>query len=195
MFNKNLIFPCNITVKIKRKTVINIEYCKMKRKMNRNSQYFRQENLEFSGIPERIDDDCLESTVISLLQKTGVEVSPNDIVDVHRLKNKKSVIIRFVNRKHAKKALANSRLLKGNTEDIIKNSVIYCNRNLTPEYKSLRWMAKKMCSASHIKAFGTNSKGVWVKGELYGAKKQVDVEEDLMEFLPEGISLSGVCKT
>ena len=169
------------------------EVTNLKRKLNQNNNYHRQENLELSGIPESVSDDNLEATAISILNKTGVALTSKDIVDCHRMRNKKVVIIRFVNRKNAQEALANSRSLQGNTNDIISNSVIYINRNLTPESMSLRWKAKLLKRANHIHDFGTNRRGVWVKSQSDGARKQIDVDEDLVEFLPRGISLSDIC--
>ena len=47
--------------------------------------------------------------------------------------------------------------------------------------------------ANYIKEYGVSKKGIWVKSELYGAKKQIDLDEDLMLYLPEGINLSDIC--
>ena len=170
------------------------EIINIKRKQNRVNQYHRRENLEFSGIPESTSDQNLEKIALALLKKTGVDISSNDIVDCHRLRNKKTVIVRFVNRKHAVKALLNSKKLNGKTNDIVNNSVIYLNRNLTPEYKSLRWKSKKLKLENYINDFGVNQHGVWVKAEADGPRKQVDVDEDLYEYLPQGISLADICK-
>ena len=43
------------------------EIIQLKRKINRDSQYHRQENLEISGIPQSISDENLEETTIKLL--------------------------------------------------------------------------------------------------------------------------------
>ena len=167
------------------------EVLNLKRKMNRENMYFRQENLEFSGIPESVADVNLEQTAIYLLRKTGVECTPDDIVACHRLKNKKDVIIRFVNRKHAFHALSRSKNLKNNTDDIIPNSKIYINRNLTPEYKTLRWQAKTLKRQKFFEDFGTNKRGVYIVAG--GSRRQIDIAEDLKEYLPEGKLLSDIC--
>ena len=173
-------------------SVLKNDLLNMKRKLNRDSQYHRQENLEFSGILETIADSNLEGTAISLLKKTGVDVSPRDIVDCHRLKNGKAVICRFVNRKHCQQALAGSKKLKGNTGDI-SDSAIYINRNLIPEFNTIRWRSKKLKQANCIYSFGTTKRGIWVQAEPDGRKKQIEVEDDLYEFLPAGKSLSEIC--
>ena len=172
--------------------VLKTEVLNMRRKINRDSQYFRQENLEFSGIPVTVADDKLQDTAIALLKKTGVEVKASDIVDCHRLKNGKTVIARFLNRKHCKQALAGSKKLKGNTGDLF-DSEIYINRNLIPEFNNLRWKSKKLKQANYIFNFGTNHRGIWVQSEANGRKKQIEVDEDLYEFMPVGKSLSDIC--
>ena len=174
-------------------TALKTEIVNLKRQINKNAQYNRQENLEFSGIPESVPDHKLEKITIALMRKTGVEVAPDEIVDCHRLRNKKIVIARFVNRKYAQAALLKSKNLRGNTGDIIPNSIIFMNRNLTPEFRSLRWKAKRMKEANCIHAFGISKKGLWVKHEADGVKKEVAVDEDLFEYLPTGKNLSEIC--
>ena len=169
------------------------EILNLRRKINRDSMYNRQENLEISGIPESVSDRDLERTTRSLLRKVGVDCNDDEIVDCHRLRNKKNVIIRFTNRRYALKALANSKNLRNNTNDILPNSMIYVNRNLTPEYKTLRWQAKKVKGKGYIVDFGVNRRGIWVKAAANGAKKQIDIAEDLHEFIPDGFSLSEIC--
>ena len=173
-------------------TALKSEVLNLKRKVNRDAQYHRQENLEFSGIPESIPDGELEQTAITIFKKAGVDVKSSDIVDCHRLKNRRRVIIRMVNRKHCQQALAGSKRLKGNTSDI-NNSVIYINRNLIPEYNTLRWKAKLLKQANYIFNYGVNRRGIWVQMEAGGNRKQVEIDDDLMEYLPAGILLSDVC--
>ena len=48
--------------------------------------------------------------------------------------------------------------------------------------------------AKYIDDFGTNKRGVWIRVEADGVKKQIDVTEDLSEHLPKGKVLSDVCK-
>ena len=171
---------------------LKVEIVNMRRKINKDSQYQRQENLEFSGIPEHIPDSDLENTALKLLKKTGVVLKSSDVVDCHRLKNPKKVIIRLVNRKHCQLALHGSKKLRGNTSDILGDSIVYLNRNLIPEFNTLRWKAKKMKVANYIYNFGTNRRGIWVQSEADGEKKQVEIEDDLLVYLPEGILLSDV---
>ena len=171
---------------------LKLEVLNLKKKANRDAQYNCQENLEFTGIPETIPDASLEETAIKILKKTGVDVKSSDIVDCHRLKNRKRVIIRMVNRKHCQQALAGSKNLKGNTRDI-SNSAIYVNRNLIPEYHALRWKCKQLKLANYLFNFGVNKRGIYVQQEAGGIKKQVEVDDDIFEYLPTGTLLSDIC--
>ena len=76
-------------------------------------QYDRRNNVVFSGIPENVPDNNLESTVISALSDIDVQVEPRDIEACHRIGKPTSktqkTIVRFVNRKNCQKDLANKK--------------------------------------------------------------------------------------
>ena len=164
----------------------------LRKRLNADSQYHRQDNIELVGKPDNVNDSDLEATVVKILKKTGVNVQQNEIVDCHRLRNRKKVIMRFVNRKYANQALLNAKKLKGNTRDILNDDTqIYINRNLIPEYANLRWKAQKLRTANYLHAVGVNKRGVYVKASEHSAKQQIEVEEDLICFLPEGKKFSG----
>ena len=59
----------------------------------------------FSGIPENVPDNNLESTVISVLSDNDVQVEPRGIEVCHRIGEPTSktqkTIVRFVNRKNS----------------------------------------------------------------------------------------------
>ena len=85
------------------------------------AQYGRQNDVVFSGIPENVPDNNLESTVISVLLDIDVQVEPRDIEVCHRIGKPTSktqkTIVRFVNIKNCEKVLANKKkLLKLNNE-------------------------------------------------------------------------------
>ena len=69
-------------------------------------QYGRRNNIEVSGIPDPVEDNCLEEKAISMFICTGIDVKSNDIESCHRtLKSRnssKKTIVRFTNRKFAK---------------------------------------------------------------------------------------------
>ena len=77
------------------------------------AQYDRWNNVVFSGIPENVPDNNLESTVISVLSDIDLQVEPRDIELCHRIGKPTSktqkTIVRFVNRKNSEKVLANKK--------------------------------------------------------------------------------------
>ena len=46
---------------------------------NKLEQYGRRNNIEVSGIPDSLDDNCLEENIISVFTSTGIQVKSNDI--------------------------------------------------------------------------------------------------------------------
>ena len=73
-----------------------------------NNQYVRRNNIEISGIPNKVEDNKLEGKVIEILKGIEVEVGEQDIEACHRLPTKnssenKKTIVRFVNRKKCEK--------------------------------------------------------------------------------------------
>ena len=48
-----------------------------------NAQYYRQETLEISGVPENIDDDELEGKVLTVLSKLDVNIDPTNVEGCH----------------------------------------------------------------------------------------------------------------
>ena len=85
---------------------------------NSLEQYERRNNIEIIGTPDSASDQNLEEKVVDILNKISADVSPKDIETCHRVgvskKSSKKTIVRFINRKHAKKALIS-------TEKIIIN--------------------------------------------------------------------------
>lgn len=68
-------------------------------------QYNRRQNIIITGIPESINQNKLETTVINIFRSIGLQISSYEIVGCHRLfksKNSKypaKTIVRFTNRK------------------------------------------------------------------------------------------------
>ena len=107
--------------------------------LNTLNQYGRREHLEFVGIKESVAQAHLENYIIQLLKDIHVTVVPSDIVATHRIgkfkrgKNR-NVIIKFLNRKHARETYKNRHKLKkleGNRKSI------FIIENLCPAHKSL----------------------------------------------------------
>ena len=89
----------------------------IERKLNIQSQYYRRESVEISGINPNIKQEDLEQKVIEICNASKVEidgqgVTKRDITACHRIGRKGKTICRFVNRKFANGLLYNSRNLK-----------------------------------------------------------------------------------
>ena len=84
---------------------------------NSLEQYGRRNNIEITGIPDSLPDQNLEGKVVDILNEISVNVSPKDIEACHCVgvskNSSKKTIVRFINRKHAKKALIAGKILGG----------------------------------------------------------------------------------
>ncbi len=79
---------------------------RLERELNLQKQYERRSSIEISGIPESIDDNKIEDTVINVLKAAGSKVHNRDATyfdtqAAHRKGKKGVVIYKFVNRKFA----------------------------------------------------------------------------------------------
>ena len=103
-----------------------------------NAQYSRKECLEVVGIPRQVDDNQLETKVLSIFEKVGCTIDPGFIDDSHRLgKNNDRVISR---RKDCKQVLQVKKDLKVlNTDDLDVPRAIkfFVNQSLCPFYRIL----------------------------------------------------------
>ena len=162
-------------------------------KVTQIDQYGRRDSLEISGVPK--DATNLEEKAIQLLKIIGVNVSPTDIVACHPLKREGTVILKFVNRKNAERALSNRNKLRNKDTTCVwgTNCVNYINANLSPENLKLRWYAKNLKLANHISNFGCDDKGIWVKSDEGERKKRVYCREDLEYYTPNNVSLDQIC--
>ena len=124
-----------------RMKVNNLENKVMSLEINENhlEQYGRRNNLEITEIPDDVSDENLKEKVIHVLSEIQVKVSGSDIEACHRIgKSKNSLkktIVRFINRKHTKKALINRKgLISINKSSLSLSSSdnIFINENLTP---------------------------------------------------------------
>ena len=75
--------------------------------ISKGEQYNRRNCVEFSGIPDTINDNNLEDTIIEACKEVNINVSETNKEACHRLPVRrnatnvsKRVIVKFVNRKH-----------------------------------------------------------------------------------------------
>ena len=111
-------------------------------RINKFEQYTRRENLEIIGIPDSINQDQLENTVLRILESIGVHTDSYHISACHRLaKNKKqqsaNTIIRFTDRKVIYEIFSKKKALKLSPLKEELGSEFYIIENLSPEFKSI----------------------------------------------------------
>ena len=118
---------------------------------NHLEQYGRRNNLEITGIPDDVSEKYLEEKVIQVLSEIQVNVSSSDIEACNRIgkskNSSKKTIVRFVNRKYAKKALINRKGLMNICKFSLSMSSsdnIYINENLTPMNNKIAFHCGKL---------------------------------------------------
>ena len=113
----------------------------------RNSQYARRESLELHGVPSNFNDD-LEGKVINLLNAIAPDenIKPEDVQAVHRLQNKKNVIIKFISRKKKHNIICKRGELKSADlkEEHNIDGDIYLNESMCQEVKHLFYLCKRL---------------------------------------------------
>ena len=82
--------------------------------LNRLNQYDRSNNIEVQGISSNIADEALEDKVVNVFEFLNINIKKSDIEGCHGLgkANPKNTNVRFVNKKHAEKALKRKSDLK-----------------------------------------------------------------------------------
>ena len=129
-------------------------------------QYSRRENIELLNIPESIPQKDLEAHVIDVLKSIKVDdnICSYNIVAAHRLCKKRngrnrSVIVRFINRKHAILALKNKKLLSNNVE--YRRYII--TENLGPKNREIYDKCYKLKKSGIFKSLWTYNGRIHVK--------------------------------
>ena len=117
---------------------------------NSLEQYGRRNNIEISGIPDSVSDQNLKKEVIEILKEINIDVNENDIEACHPMgfakNNSKKTIVRFLNRKYAKKALISRKSLRNNT--LRKN--IFINENLTVRNNKIAYISRKLKRSGEV---------------------------------------------
>ena len=118
---------------------------------NSLKQCGRRNNTEITGIPDNVPDQILEEKVVDILNETSVDVSPKDIEVCHRVgvskNNSKKTIVRFPNRKHAKKALTSRKNLRKSSS---RNCNVFINEDLTVKNNEIAYLSRKLKRSGHL---------------------------------------------
>ena len=112
-------------------------------------------------------------------------LTPKDISACHRLP-RDGTIVRFKSRKHADALFAKARNLKNKDLSTLLGPAhppVYINPNFCPEFRSMRWKAKRLKEEGLVFAFGTSRRGVYVQGADGGEKVAVELDADFDPFL------------
>ena len=85
------------------------------------------------------------------LNEISIDVSPRDIEACHRVdvskNSSKKTIVRFTNRKHAKKALISRKDLRKRS---LPNSNVFKNENLTMKNNEIAFLSRKLKRSGHL---------------------------------------------
>ena len=135
----------------KKVNVLENKILTLESKQSSLEQYGRRNDIETTGIPRSVPDQNLEERFEDILNEISIDVLPKDIEACHRVsesKNKsKKTIVRFINRKHAKKALTSRKNLKKSSSS---NSNIFINENLTVKNNEIAFLSRKLGSSGHL---------------------------------------------
>ena len=142
--NKNLRQKCN---------KLEAKIAKLETEQNSLVQYGRRNNIVFSGMPDSIDDNNLENTVISMMSDINVNIEENDIEACHRLgkpdvtSKSKKTIVRFANRKNCNKIFENKKKLaklKNQKHNFREGTKIFVSESLAPMNESIAFSCRKL---------------------------------------------------
>ena len=113
--------------------------------ISKDEKYNRHNCVEFSGIPDTINDDNLEDTIIEACKDINIDVSEMGIEACHRLPIRrnatnagKRVIVKFVNQKHAGSIMSKKFTLS--SMDFSRHNInykVYVNPSLCMYYRYL----------------------------------------------------------
>ena len=149
-------------------------------------QYSRRENIEIIGIPDSVQQNNLEKTVIGILQRIGVKISSYHISACHRLQKKRgsrtaNVIVQFINRSHAIACFKNKKLLKEQVTEY-KLAIV---ENLCPNNKSIFNYCVKMREEGKIDKLWTYNGTVHFKFKEDPTIQKCFHYDDLYDFFPD----------
>ena len=158
--------------------VNNLEIKVMSPEINGNhlEQYGTTNILEITGIPNDVSDKNLDekkSKVLVSFRSTSQVLKLKLVialvkVEIRQKKNKKKkTIVRFINRKHAKKALINGKSLIKINQSSLSSDHIFINENLTPVNNKIAFHCRK------LKRNGQIDKTYSRDGEIHIASRNI----------------------
>ena len=131
-----------------------------------NAQYSRWEFLEITGIPSSVSDKDLEEVVCKAITKAGVDITPDDIEDCHRVGNKGQTIIKFGKRKVSRQVFSVRKDLnkvKMSDIDLTGQSTLSINQSLCPNYRMLWSKTKTLYQKGKIDSFYVSNGNIKIR--------------------------------
>ena len=139
----------------------------MKRQCWANAQYLSRECFEVVIIPREVEQKDFEGKVLSVLEKVGCKIDPDNIEGCHRLSKKSdNIIIKFSSRKDCQHVLRVKKDLRNlNLEDLgfHGENKIYINRSLCQYYRMLWSKSKKLHSMGRFHNFYIAGESIKIK--------------------------------
>ena len=111
-------------------------------------QYSRQKTVELVGLPDNTSNGELKDSVIKTFEEARVKVTKRSVHAIHRLRNKKMVIAKLVNRRDALALLRNGKRK-------LKTNKVYVNESLCPSYKRILGKCNAILKKKYITSFCT----------------------------------------
>ena len=164
----------------------------IEKRIAEQEQYFRRETVELVGLPDNTDDGELEDAVIKTFEEAGVKVTKRSFHVIHRLRNKKVVIVKLVNRRDALTLLRNKKKLRELSPDgkkKLKTNKVYVNESLFPSYKRILGKCNALLKNKYITSFFTFNGKIKITYEANNGNitSVVNHEEDLWEIFGKDI--------
>ena len=159
-----------------------------------NAQYLRRECLEITGIPSSVSDKDLEEVVCKAIIKAGVDITPDDIEDCHRVGNKGQTIIKFGERKVSRQVLSVRKDLnkvKMSDIDLTGQSTLYINQSLCPYYRMLWSKTKTLYKKRKIDSFYVSIGNIKIRLQENARPITISHTHDFIKYFP-GADLSVV---
>ena len=144
-------------------------------------------------LPDNTNDGELEVAVINTFEEAGIKVTKRSIHAIHRLRNKKVVIVKLVNRRDALVVLRNKKKLRElspNRKRTMKANKVYVNEYLCPSYKRMLSKCNALLKKKYIASFYTVNGKIKITCEANNGNvtSVLNHEEDLLEILGKDIT-------
>ena len=124
---------------------------------------------------------------MDILNEISLDVSPKDIEACHSVgvskNNSKKTIVRFINRKHAKKPLTSRKNLR---KSLSTNCNVFINENLTIKNNEIAFLSRKLKRSGHLTKIYTRDGTVHISSPEIHRGKVLKIYRinDLLNLFP-----------